>query len=495
MELDRGGLRSVQEWSLRSSQWLRVAGAATMQLYQSHALGRHDWRFSSFCKMQHAQPLFVLDDLSRICINSNISNLKKTMKNFRLTIRTARWFPVGSALLTLSLTACVASKNAQAQAANAVWKRLEKADSHITGSQVTWLVTRTVSPSPLTERDIEKLVASTKKDSEARHLDDAQTQAVIKKFVAAFEQNAKGTTHIGTLAFLHQGQTTRCDVFTQSKAYFAIDYYDGTNIVSLTGFDKHPNPGVRPTQGTLVRAEQSLPYSAVRPGDLLFMVGQPVTDVFRPEDSKVQQNSDGSITLEKPQKIQQLDFLLRLHLSKEGMHPISMECIQKGSSRLLLRWSIGSYKQRDGGVDFPEDFKVEAFNKAQQVSVTEDYKLIKGAFNQAADLTELRVPSGSIIDDFRFGRPHVASYRINTKGLLPSDEKVRDFLAQQGRPLNAAVGQPNATPTSADPQQTSTNSLAPTNTYSVTPLALGALLFLTGCSLWVRSGTSKHDRS
>ena len=412
------------------------------------------------------------------------------MKNFQLNDTVTRRLSLGICLLSALLAMTTAQKSSEAQTASDVWNRLKEADSQISASQITWLTTTTFAPEPLSEQDIEKLIASTKEEGERRHETAAQIQAITKKFVTGAEQNAKGFTKANTMVFLHQSQTTRCDVLTQKKAYFAIDYYDGINIVSLIGFDGNPNSGIRPNQGTLVRGEQPLPYSAIRPGDLLFMVGQPVTEVFHPEDSKVQQNNDGSITLEKPQKVQQLDCLLRLHLSKEDLRPVSLECVQKGTSELLFRWSAGRYKQYPGGAAFPEGFKFEGFDSAQRVSVTEDYKLLKGAFNQAADLTELRVPPGSEIGDMRFGQAHIASYTLNTKGLLPTDEKVRDFLKQQGRPLKGAVEQSNAAPASAAPQQTSTNS---TSTHSAAPLALGALLMLAGCCLWGRPG--KHGRT
>ena len=402
---------------------------------------------------------------------------------------------LGVCLMSALLTASIVQKSSAAQTTqtnSGVWERLKIADSRIRSSQITWLKTTTVHPSPLSEQDIQKLVASTKEDGEKRHLTEAQIEAVTKKFVAGARRHAKGFTKNNTMIFWHQDQTTRCDVLTESKSYFAIDYYDGINIVSLIGFDKDPASGVKPSQGTLVRGEQPLPYSAFRAGDLLFMVAQPVTEVFRPEDSKLQENSDGSVTLEKSQDVQGLNCLLRLHLSKEELRPVSMDCLIKSRSELLFRWSAGRTKLYPGGITFTETFKFEAFNNQQQVSLTEDYTLLKGAFNQAADLTELRVPPGSEIDDMRFGQAHIASYALNTKGILPTDEKVRDFLKKQGRPVDGASDKTDAAPESADSSQPSPNSLA-TNPYSAMPLPLGALLIFVGCLLWRRSGSNKED--
>ena len=362
------------------------------------------------------------------------------------------------------LAAALAAKSSEAQTESALWNRLKLADSRIRASQTIWLETTTVAPSPLSEQEVQNMVASTREQGKKRHLTDAQIEALVKKFVAGARRHAQGFTRTHTMAFLHRGQTTRCDVFTETKAYFAIDYYDGTNIVSLIGFDKDPNSGVKPNQGTLVRGEEPLPYSAIRPADLLFLVGQPVTEVFHPQDSKLQRNSDGSVTLEKTQKWQQLDCLLRLRLSPENLRPVSLDCIIKGTSELLLRWSAGREKPCPGGVNFPEEFKVEAFDGAQQVTLTENYKLIKGAFNQAADLTELRVPPGSIIDDLRFGQAHSLSYTLDATGLLPTDEKVRDLLKKQGRPVDDAVEDAQAAPTQAQaPPVSLSNSPAPAN--------------------------------
>lgn len=216
------------------------------------------------------------------------------------------------------------------------------------------------------------------------------------------------------------------------------------------------------------------------------MVGQPITEVFHPEDSNVQQNNDGSITLEKPQKVQNLNFLLRVRLSKGDLRPVSLECVQKGTSKVLYRLSAGHLKQYPGGVAFPEEFKFEGLDGAQQIGITEHYKVLKAAFNEAADLTELRVPPGSAIDDMRFGQAHNASYTLNPKGILPTDEKVRDLLAKQGRPLKGTVEQSNAASASAATQQTSAN------TRSATPLALGGLLMLIGCCLWGRPSKRDH---
>ena len=417
------------------------------------------------------------------------------MKTFHFNNIVTQRLSLGICLVSALLTGTIVQKSSKAQTNSSVWERLKVADSRIRASQLTWSRTITIAPSPLTEKDIQKIVASTKQDGEKRHLTEAQIEASTKKLIAGVQLYAKGDTRTNTMAFLHQGRTTRCDVLTETKTYFAIDYYDETNIVSLIGFDKNPNSGVRPNQGTLVRGEQPLPYCAIRSGDLLFMAGQPVTEVFHLEDSKLQQNSDGSVTLEKSQKVQELDCLLRLRLSKEDLSPVSMDCLQKDTSQLLFRWTAGRKKMYPGDVEFCEDFKVEAFNGAKQVSITEKYAMVKAAFNKAADLTELRVPPGSVIDDMRFGQANVASYTLNTKGILPTDEKVKALLIKEGRPVNDnTVNKSDAVPASADSPQTAPDALA-TNTYSAASLALGSLLILGGCFLWKRSGSDKPDKS
>lgn len=415
------------------------------------------------------------------------------MKTLHAAGTAAQNLSLSICLISMFFTGTIVQKCSEAQTSNSVWERLQVADSRVNESQLSWLKTTTVAPTPLSEQEVQRIAAATRQRNEKKNIPDAQLEAFIERVIAGARRHAKGYTRTNTMAFLHQGQTTRCDVFTEKKAYFAIDYYDGTNIVALIGFDKDPNSGVKPNQGTLVRGDEPLSYSATRPGDLLFMVGQPVTNVFHPEDSKLQQNNDGSVTLEKTQKWQDMDCLLRLRLSKENLRPVSLECIIKNTSALLLRWSAGNEKSYPGGVSFPETFKVEAFDGAQRVTLTEDYKLVKGAFNKAADLTELRVPPGSIIDDLRFGQAHNASYTLNPKGILPTDEKVKDLLLKQGRPVDGAVKQSGAASTNADSQQTEPKSLA-SNNYSEASLALGALMILGGCLLWRRPGSDKENK-
>ena len=423
----------------------------------------------------------------------------KSMKILNLDCKVKQQLSCGICLLSLLLPVTIVQKYSEAQTPNSVWKRLEVADSRISASQITWLRTTTVAPSSLQEQDIQKFTAqiteSSNQQGKEHNLTDEQIEAITKKSIANFLRRMKGVTKTNTMAFWHHEQTTRCDVFTEEKKYFAIDYYDGTNIVALIGFDKDPSSGVKPNQGTLVRGEEPLSYSATRPGDLLFMVGQPVTQVFHPEDSKLQQNSDGSVTLEKTQRWQDMDCLLRLRLSKEGLRPLSLDCIIKDTSALLLRWSAGTKKSYLGGISFPETFKVEAFNGAQQVTLTEDYTIVKAAFNKAADLTELRVPPGSAIGDMRFGQDNVASYTLNTKGILPTDEKVKDLLLKQGRPVDSAIAKSDAVPQDADTPQTAPKTLAATNPYSAASFSLGALFILGGCFLWKRSssGESKDE--
>ena len=418
------------------------------------------------------------------------------MKTLYFNNTVTRRLSLGVCLVAMFLTTAVVQKDSAAQTTDSIWERLKVAGNRVNSSQITWLRTTTVapSPSPLSEQDVQKIAASTRQEGEKHHDTEEQIQTLTKKFTAIARRHAQGYTKTNTMAFLHQGQTTRCDVFTQEKTYFAIDYYDGTNIVALIGFDKDPTSGVKPNQGTLVRGDKPLSYSAIRSGDLLFMVGQPVTEVFHPEDSKLQQNSDGSVTLEKPQKLQELDCVLRLHLSKEDLTPISMDYLRKGSSQPLFRWTVGHKKMYPGGVAFPEEFKFEAFNGAKQVTLTEDYTIVKVAFNKAADLTELRVPPGSVIDDMRFGQANIASYTLNTKGILPTDEKVKDLLLKQGRPVDSKTGKSDAAPANAEATQAAPDSLA-ASTYSEASLALGALMILGGCLLWRRSSPDKENKA
>ena len=366
---------------------------------------------------------------------------------------------------------------------------------------MSWSVKTVRAPSPLSESDVQITVDSMRRQGEERGQTEAEIEASIQWGVAAQRRFARGETKIRTMKLWHRGPKTRCDVLSADKAYLVIDYYDGTNAVALIGYDKNPQSGFRPNYGTPVNSERysgvkpnqgflvrerPLSYSVTRPGDLLWMAGARVTDLFSRANSTVQANADGSVTLEKAQMVDTLNCLLRLRLSPTDLKPISMECFIKDHPRPLYRWSAGRTQNYPGGVAFLQTFRVEEFNGRGQAETTEDYTIIHGAFNRAADLGELRVPPGSVIDDMRFGEAYTVSYQVGADGLL-SDAMVREKLVRAGRPAPKIAEKPKLAPASAEPPRTSAQPQTLAATDAVALLILGASLCAGGCLVRAQS--------
>lgn len=261
---------------------------------------------------------------------------------------------------------------------------------------------------------------------------------------------------------------------TADHKYFAIDFYDGQNAVAILGFDKeNPAPGELPSQGTLTRdAKQILQYSAPHFGDLLFLVGHPVTEQFTPDNSTLRDGPNDTVILER-NITDELPKIMRLTLSKKTWRPVMLDDINQANHKVMVHYAASEFKSYPGATQFSGKVTITTLAGNGTVVHTEDYQVIKAAFNKAANLTELRVSPGTNIEDARFGGRNTVGYTLNTQGVLPTDARIRELLKEEGKVIEAKA-------------EDQTSKTTP-NAQSTVALALGLFLMVGGVGLWKKS--------
>ncbi len=81
-----------------------------------------------------------------------------------------------------------------------------------------------------------------------------------------------------------------------------------------------------------------------------------------------------------------------------------------------------------GGIVIPSAFSVTQTTQLGVVLTTSEYHLVRAAFNEGADVSELKsvVPAGTSLDDFRFGHS-TPQYQVGDH--IPTDDEVRKIIA------------------------------------------------------------------
>lgn len=409
--------------------------------------------------------------------------------------------------LGISLWAFARISLAQSSLSEDYWQRIQRADAQLQASQLTWKQIMDEHPNPAFSQNPQEALAQqlarATADAQKLGMTPDQTQSHLQKTRELFELLAKGFSQTRLLKVLHDDKSTRCDVVQTDGTYFSIDFFDGLNCVSLFEFyvEKQNDktlPNVRPDAGSLSRDQKDkLAHSAPRTGDYLFFVDGRITQSFSPANSVLRDVSPQFLELERPESSDPHSHLLRLMISKKSMRPWRLDYVNRSNGKTYLRYEVETYRDYPGANQFPYQVNFTVYShgaNGTQIMASEKCTLLKAEFNDAADLTELRVPPGTNLDDYRFGQQNSVTYTLGPKGTLPVDEKVRALLEKQGRFIKGVEEKSNVASIDGNPTQTSGNSSAPTNISSTAPLALGALLILGGCLLWGRSGSDKENK-
>ncbi len=379
----------------------------------------------------------------------------------------------------------------------ASWNQLKAADARLAASQITWKKVIKTSPNP--RMDLEKYRAQSLDLAKQRNLSPSETAAFVESAVGIARATETGSSQKATIKLWHRGQSTRADAFNVNGLCYAINFSDGRNFVTADVFDHKPVPGVLPTTGTLVRDQRdAIQYTASQFGDLIFLAGSAVTGDFTARNAKQSDGPGDTLILEQNYQSPQdkkVPLMARISVSKKTMRPIGMDVFirEPNRTRLFLRYTPSDPKVYPGGVQFPSRLRVEAFggrrsDGSEIVNFTEDFQVVRAAFNEAADLTDLKAPPGTRIGDIRFGREATVSYTIDPKGMLPSDDKVLAMLKAQGRSVPTADKQKAANKEAAAKVSAEQQATAPSSEpRSAGVLALSALFVLSGMALWTRS--------
>lgn len=353
------------------------------------------------------------------------------------------------------------------------WELVVEIDGRIWASQMVWNKTTTRPAKPYINAPRAEMAALAK--AKQNGLDEVKTKEFVEKVSQHSEQISRGYVRHHTFRFWRSGSAVRCDVLNEDRIITAVDYFDGKNTVTLETFRGQPKPGVLPISGKLVRdTKETMPHSASRFGDLLFFAAGRITDMFPMSETILREGDGNTIILERPYNAVGIPKLMRLQISKQTKRPIQLDWLNQFNNRPILRFRASEFRAFPADVTFHSQVIVEAFNSKGEVTRTENYNLTKGSFNKAADLTDLKVPPGTEIGDLRFGQELTVSYTVGPKGILPSDNRVREMLKEQ----RGIDGIKNDT----QPKTSGTQEKTPLGVF-----CLGMLCILMGVMLWNKS--------
>ena len=313
------------------------------------------------------------------------------------------------------------------------WAHIRKADARVRSSQVSWRVLITLKPNPTI--DIEKGVAAWEEQERNRGSDANE----IKNGSVATRQSLQmcrdGYSTPEQVEFKDDGKVTRCEIVAgdlvgpsvpkadpATRAHF-VDIYDGTNSITLRGVG-----AVTPTSGSLTRGPVShaLQNGNTYFGKLIFLAGVPITRFFSPADTAITDGGRGVITLEKHPGGKDAPFV-RLAVSKANWRPVTLTMISPFTGHSLSTCTLKGCRSI-GGTAFPAAFFVVATTESGAVYAASEYHLISAAFNEEADVSDLKfvVPAGTSLDDFRFGYS-TPQYQVGDH--VPTDDEVRKTIA------------------------------------------------------------------
>lgn len=377
--------------------------------------------------------------------------------------------------------------NAKAQA----WWEEQKANPQITACRVSWDRTQRVNPN--LQADPEKWAARELEAARQEKVGEAEAQRRAEVERREAEVSRKGRTVASRLDFVRVGKSVLCKIAYPEIRYHAIEFSDGvTSLFSSTQFKDKPIS----TDGVVTRNPDSvLWHSASGTQVARFLLGIPLKDEFSiinpsysPTNSFFSENKDGNVVLESKfdPNPRLKDAPATLTLSKEHNLPIVHESfavdlmlkanqLSRLKGKSLTRISIGGYQQYKNGIWFPSKITV-----TDPIS-TDEYTLVKAAFNEDVDPMELRLPADLRVADTRFPGSKPAIYKLEN-GKIPSDDEVRKMLNLD---KEATKAKDTASKEAADPNAEQPSSpIAP---------AAGLMFMAMGSVMWVHSRKGETD--
>lgn len=375
-------------------------------------------------------------------------------------------------LAMMSAICCASAAFATPVDEASIWLLLDRLTPDISSSRVLWSRTLKSNPKP-TDASLRAAAAS---DFVKTHGGTAG-QAVAEAGVAAREafRASAGTTQVASLNFLYTPQTTRCEVtdfasklmtgaMTSDPTAYDVDILDDHKSVSISGFNR---------TGAMVGDVHSatrggLFHSALRSGDLQFLVGSPIINVFDQKSSSIGIDVDGNIVIHKLLTgAQDYNRIATVTISKVTGYPVEMDETYQGEKSVRMRYVASQFHHYGSGITFPSVVTVTHYAIDGSITSEEDYSLQKATFNAPVQPKELySVNPGSSIRDDRFGIP--VTYKVQSSARLPSDEKVLSFVNQFKESLR---------------KQHRHNA---SNSFTSHVYMLSSILVLTGILLWLR---------
>lgn len=331
-------------------------------------------------------------------------------------------------LLLLAAQACSAGADA-----SRYWAQIRKADAQVRSSQVSWRVLITISPNRSV--DTEKVVADFERQarSQGEHPADIEAGKAAQRATCLLLRG--GYSSPEQVEFKYDGKVTRCDVMSgdlagpgapkpdaSTRGHF-VDIYDGTDIITLAGVGN-----ATPTSGSLARGpiSHALQHGNVYFGKLVFLAGAPITNFFSPSDTTITAGAGNVILLEKHPEGNNMPFV-RLAVSKSTWRPVALTGISPFTGHSLSTCTVTGYRNVSGIV-IPSAFSVKQTTQLGVVLADSEYHLVSAAFNEEADVADLKsvVPAGTSLDDFRFGHS-TPQYQVGDH--IPTDNELRGIIA------------------------------------------------------------------
>jgi hypothetical protein len=354
--------------------------------------------------------------------------------------------------------------------------------------RVTWK--RVMTTKPQVRPDAETAIARLKEQAAKAGNNATEVQQAVKNAQDYFAKVTQGSTQHQSLSFVRLNKEIRCDItsgppiklgsVSQEIIARYIDYYDGTNVVTMAAVGKD-----MPKRGQLSRDKKDrLSHCAPGFSDIEFLVGAPITEEFSPQNSSLKEKGD-SVVLEKQLKGNR-NYLMRLTLSKEHLRPVEFEAIDISHTPediVRLHRKASDYKHYGDQVWFPSKITTDrGFGGEEDV-------LVSAVFNAVVDPLELRLPVSASIADMRFGDRQTVGYKLQN-GKLLTDDEVKALL---GKKQEAEKEQKKSAPSlSNDTGPVKPSSVIPRSNSSFPfPYHMGLLLAALSCMVWVRRHNSE----
>lgn len=313
---------------------------------------------------------------------------------------------------------------------NDVWNNLNTLGLRIKTSKIHWERTITIQPHP-TDASLEssRVAAYVKRHGGSI----AQAKGESELAAQAAMRLSAGTTQKAQLSFLNSGPITRCEVEdfaselmngvkNNDPTAYDVDIIDDKKSVSLSGYKKNGK-----MIGNAQKAsEGGLQHSAIRPGDLQFLIGSPLTAVFTQQDTQASIDSKGNIILNKAFGKENYYRIATITVSNLYGFPIQMDETYKGEHTVRMRYIASQFQQYNEGIYFPSLVTITHYDINGGETSKEEYNLVSAVFNLTVSNDELyQVNEGSSVRDTRFASP--VSYSVKGQK-FPSDQSVLSLV-------------------------------------------------------------------